>query len=362
MDREDLLAYAFKKSILSAREVKRLINIAGNFACLFENRLSADEIKDEKLFLRYVTACDVIYKSYRSIMEDGKLFYSDLIRRRIKWSIVTKEDYPRKLYEIEDPPVIIYYLGNLPSSDCLSVAIIGARQCSEYGYKCAVEFAQSFSKAGIQIISGLARGVDGVSQRKAIESGGSTFGVLGNGVDIVYPKENDDIFANICDKGGLLSEFEPGIAPNRRNFPARNRIISALSDVVLVIEAREQSGTLITVNQALEQGKEVYAVPGRITDSLSYGCNKLISEGAGIAYNPQMMLEGLGISYFNIEDRKDKCYDNNVLNALSNGPATISELYNILSDLMNYNELLLEITELEISGIIGRRGDSIFQI
>ena len=154
-------------------------------------------------------------------------------------------------------------------------------------------FARELSISGVQIISGLARGIDGIAQRNSIKVGGSTFGVLGCGVDVIYPKENDDIFNDILINGGLLSEFEPGTQPLRQYFPSRNRIISGLSDIVLVVEARKRSGTYITVTQALEQGREVYAVPGRITDALSDGCNNLIASGAGVAVDPNAVLEEL---------------------------------------------------------------------
>lgn len=359
MDIEDLYAYIFKQSIFSNREIKNMISVSGNFSNLISGDLCAEQLGDAKLYDKYICEIQKIKKDLNAKLDKSKMFYSDLIKRKIKWSLVTDEDYPSKLFSIPDPPTIIYYLGNLPKEDCISVAIIGARQCSDYGYKCATLFSECLSEAGVQIISGMARGVDGVSQRKAIETGGSTFGILGNGVDIVYPKENDDIFADICENGGLISEYEPGIPADKRHFPARNRIISALSDVILVIEAREKSGTLITVNQALEQGKEVYAVPGKITDNLSSGCNMLISEGAAAAISPQRMLSELGISFGSFPEHKA---ENKILELLSIKACTISALYENLSEYYDYNELLLQVSELEISGLVGRRGDLIFQI
>lgn len=189
-------------------------------------------------------------------------------------------NYPSRLVNIPDPPEGLYYIGSLPDSSLPSVAIIGARNCSGYGRQMAREFAREIALNGIQIISGLARGIDGIAQENAILAGGYTCGVLGNGVDICYPKENTKIY-ELCKKsGGLISEYPPKTAPHPRLFPARNRIISGLSDSVLVIEARERSGTLITVNMALEQGVDVYALPGRINETLSYGCNLLIRDGA----------------------------------------------------------------------------------
>jgi DNA processing protein len=155
------------------------------------------------------------------------------------------------------------------------------------------EFGKGLALSGVQIISGMARGVDGISQKAAIEAGGSSFGVLGCSVDICYPEENRDVYDKICLEGGLISEYHPGTEPKANLFPMRNRIISALSDIVLVVEARQKSGTQITVDQALEQGKEVLAIPGRVTDRLSDGCNFLISQGAGVALSVSDVLDRL---------------------------------------------------------------------
>ena len=214
-----------------------------------------------------------------------------LLDSKIRFIPRISEEYPQKLKAIPDAPFAIYVKGALPDPGKPSVAIIGARMCSDYGRYMSREFGKGLALAGVQIISGMARGVDGISQKAAISVGGSSFGVLGCGVDVCYPEENRDIFNSICENGGLISEYEPGTNPRANLFPARNRIISALSDVVLVVEARLHSGTQITVDQALEQGKEVFAIPGRVTDRLSDGCNYLISQGAGVAMTVDDVLE-----------------------------------------------------------------------
>ena len=147
----------------------------------------------------------------------------------------------------------------------------------------------------MQIISGMARGIDGIAQRAALEAGGESFGILGSGVDIVYPEQNREIYKMIEGHGGLISEHPEGTPPIGPNFASRNRIISGMCDMLLVIEARLKSGTSITVNNALEQGREIFAVPGRLTDGLSAGCNRLISEGAGAALHPDDILKALGL-------------------------------------------------------------------
>ena len=201
------------------------------------------------------------------------------------------ERFPEKLKNIQNAPFALYLKGDLPNPAKPSVAIIGARMCSEYGRYMARNFGRGLALAGVQIISGMARGIDGVSQKAAMAAGGKSFGVVGNGVDVCYPEENIDIYEELCCNGGVISEFPPGTMPKASFFPMRNRIISGLADIVLVIEAREKSGTQITVDTALEQGREVLAVPGRATDRLSDGCNLMISQGAGVALDVQDVLD-----------------------------------------------------------------------
>ncbi len=203
------------------------------------------------------------------------------------------ERFPEKLKNIPNAPFALYVKGSLPDPNKPSVAIIGARMCSEYGRYLARNFGRGLALAGVQVISGMARGIDGVSQKAAMTAGGKSFGIVGSGVDICYPPENIDIYNELYETGGIISEFAPGIMPQAKFFPLRNRIISGLADIILVIEAREKSGTQITVDTALEQGREVLAVPGRVTDRLSDGCNLMISQGAGIALDVMDVIDRL---------------------------------------------------------------------
>ena len=202
-------------------------------------------------------------------------------------------EFPEKLKDIPNAPFAIYVKGQLPDPDKPSVSIVGARMCSEYGRYMARQFGRGLALAGVQVISGMARGIDGIAQGAALEAGGKSFGVFGCGVDICYPPENKVIYDALLKNGGAISEFPPGTEPIANFFPMRNRIISALSDVLLVVEARQKSGTQITVDTALEQGREVLAVPGRVTDRLSDGCNYLISQGAGVAISVEDVLDRL---------------------------------------------------------------------
>lgn len=223
--------------------------------------------------------------------------YERMQERGIRLLTLKDREYPRRLADIPDKPYGIYYVGRMPEEDRKSIAVIGARECSEYGRHMAKVFGRELAKAGIQVISGMARGIDGISQKAALHAGGYSLGVLGCGVDICYPKENKGLYEELIAQGGVCSEYPPGVEPRALLFPLRNRIISALCDAVLVIEARRRSGTLITVDMALEQGKEVYALPGRATDLLSEGCNHLIRQGAGIITSPQELLDELSDTY-----------------------------------------------------------------
>ena len=205
-------------------------------------------------------------------------------------------EYPKRMKNLPDMPDKLYYIGRLPSDDIPTAAIVGARNCSIYGRVQAFSFAKALSSAGVQVISGLAGGIDAEGHKGALEGSMPTFAVMGNGVDICYPKSGRGTYRRILQEGGIISEYPPGTSPRAYFFPARNRIISALSDVVLVVEAREKSGSLITAGYALEQGKAVYAVPGAVGDALSLGCHKLIYDGAGIAFCPEIILEEWGIS------------------------------------------------------------------
>ncbi len=219
--------------------------------------------------------------------------YRGLQERGIGFVIRSDKEYPDRLREIPDPPQGIFYRGRLPDNRRPAVAVIGARDCSEYGRYVASELGRELGRRGISVISGMARGIDGISQEKALETGGVSYGVLGCGVDICYPRQNRPLYDRLLQEGGLLSSYVPGTPPLARNFPPRNRIVSGLADALVVIEARDRSGTLITVDMALEQGKEVYVVPGRVTDRLSDGCNRLLKQGAGVFLSPEEFLREL---------------------------------------------------------------------
>lgn len=192
-------------------------------------------------------------------------------------------DYPARLRGIYAPPAVLYVRGRLGLIDEeAAVSVVGTRSCTPYGTQAAEKIAFGLARQGALVISGAARGIDSAAHRGALRAGAPTVAVLGGGVDVIYPRENEALYADIAAAGALVSEYPPGTEALRWHFPARNRIISALSVATLVVEADERSGALITANTALEQGREVFAVPGPIDAPASRGCNRLIAEGAGI--------------------------------------------------------------------------------
>ena len=216
---------------------------------------------------------------------------------RIRQISSKSAEYPQKLNNYPKMPEILFAKGNLPDAKKPTAAIVGARACSPYGRIQAFRYAKILSSAGVQIISGMAYGIDAEAHKGALEGGTPTYAVLAGGVDICYPSGNRPLYDRILrENGGILSEQPPGMRARNYFFPARNRIISGLVDLVLIVEAREKSGSLITAQWALDQGKIVYAVPGPVNEALSMGCHKLIYDGAGIAYSPEILLRELGLN------------------------------------------------------------------
>ena len=234
---------------------------------------------------------------------------------RIRQISSKSAEYPQKLNNYPKMPEILFAKGNLPDAKKPTAAIVGARACSPYGRIQAFRYAKILSSAGVQIISGMAYGIDAEAHKGALEGGTPTYAVLAGGVDICYPSGNRPLYDRILrENGGILSEQPPGMRARNYFFPARNRIISGLADLVLIVEAREKSGSLITAQWALDQGKIVYAVPGAVNEALSMGCHKLIYDGAGIAYSPEILLRELGLNCEN----KVKSPEKNDLGLASN--------------------------------------------
>ena len=223
---------------------------------------------------------------------------------KVSMITIEEESFPERLTYLSDCPYALFYKGELPLSKERTVAIVGARMCSSYGRAAALELGERLAECGAAVISGMAAGIDSFGHWGAIKGGGRTYAVLGCGTDICYPRGGRELYEQIQAAGGLLSEYLPGTPPAAAQFPARNRLISGLADVIILIEAKEKSGSLITADCALEQGRDVYALPGRITDALSAGCNRLIAQGAGIFLSVEDVLMELSLSAVYAKEKK----------------------------------------------------------
>ncbi len=241
------------------------------------------------------------------------------------------ENYPRMLREIDQPPPVLYQKGEVVPEDETAVAIVGTRRVTAYGRGVTEELAAYLARNRITVVSGLARGVDAIAHRAALQAGGRTLAVLGSGVDRIYPPENQHLAEDIAQSGALLSDYPPGTAPESTNFPPRNRIISGLSLAVVVIEAGETSGALITASFAADQNRDVLAVPGNITAPNSKGTNTLIQNGARPYLKPEDILEVLNLEQVNTRKMARKALpadatEAQIIKVIAEGTMSVDEI------------------------------------
>jgi DNA processing protein len=270
----------------------------------------------------------------------------------IKVLFIKDPSFPQELKEIPYPPLFIYVKGEIPNTPRL--AIVGSRKPTPYGKEVAERFSKRLAEAGICLVSGLARGVDTIVHRTCLEKKGKTIAILGSALDVIYPSENRALYEDICASGGaILSEFPLGTKPRRENFPRRNRLISGLSKGVLVIEAGERSGTLITAKWAQEQGREVLAVPGSIFSEQSRGTHYLIKEGAIPVTTPEEILDYFGLTHLDSNQKPPiplSLEEERVLSLISSYPVHFEEL---LSQTCLSPPLLLQILmDLELKNLV----------
>ncbi|MDO8603269.1 MAG: DNA-processing protein DprA [Candidatus Omnitrophota bacterium] len=259
-----------------------------------ENIFKADEtrLKEVKEISPLITS-----RIPQAIKEISLKEETDLIKKHgVKVVTFLDHDYPENLKSIYDPPVVLYIKGKILPEDKLAVAIVGSRLASFYGTQTAERLGFELASHGITVVSGLARGIDSASHKGALKAKMRTIAVLGSGLANIYPKENTKLAERISESGAVISEFPMLTIPDRGNFPKRNRIISGLSLGVVCVEAAEKSGALITCDCALEQGREVFAVPGKVDSMTSKGTNKLIKQGAKLAQGIEDILEELNLS------------------------------------------------------------------
>ena len=263
--------------------------------------------------------------------------------------------YPEILEDIPDPPVVLFCRGNLEGFLSMpAVAVIGSRRCTRYGRSVARTLAGDFVRSGVAVVSGLARGIDGEAHMGALDASGVTMAVLGSGLDVVYPPEHAELARRIAEKGVLVSEYPPGTEPARYRFPERNRLISGFSMGVVVVEAGRRSGTMITVNTALDQGRDVFAVPGEVTRAFSIGTNMLLRDGAGVVITAADVLEPLGIAGKDTPGPADRAELSGTGRAIVDSLAAQTLHFDQLLRKVGVGRAVLqsELLELEMAGIV----------
>ncbi len=293
---------------------------------------------------------------------------TNIEKQNINVLTIYDENYPTGLRYIDDNPKVLYVKGNIIQEDRIAIAVVGSRKATAYGKWACEKFTKELVNLGTTIISGLASGIDTIAHKTAIDNGGRTIGILGNGIDVVYPKKNLYLYNEVENNGGIVSEFPLGTQPLAFNFPQRNRIISGLSMGVIVIEAQEKSGSLITAHHALEQGKDVFALPGNINSIFSGGTNKLIKDGAKPLLEIEDVIEEIyelkekiilskkmSIDYSNYSETEIK-----VIKLLEEGPAHSDTIvYKTGIDVVTLNSVL---TILELKGSIKELSNRTFTI
>ncbi|WP_300408102.1 DNA-processing protein DprA [Lagierella sp.] len=264
------------------------------------------------------------------------------------------DDYPENLNYIDDPPLMLYYMGTLSKEDGLGLSIVGSRKCTSYGAWACKELAYELSRNKIPIISGLAYGIDRIAHEVSLENNNRTVAVIGNGLDIVYPYKHKELYKKIVNNGVIFSEYALGVEPLHYNFPYRNRIISGIGQGVVVIEAQKKSGTLITANYAADQGKDVFALPGNINSFYSVGTNDLIKDGAKIITDVDDILEEIHCPNKKQEEviqlTLDDPIENNIINLLISSPCTCDIISNQLG--LPIDEVNANLTKLEMKGYV----------
>ncbi len=299
MNRENENQYFYFLQSVQGIGKKTIRNLLNEFLCTKDIFHASEKellhfltIKQTTSFLRARESFD-----WRKVCES-------LDKQNLHYYSMRDLEYPKRLRQIQDAPISLFVKGRLPAEDRPSAAIVGTRSCSQYGRNMTEIYAKMMTELGFNIISGMARGIDGIAQNITVSNHGNTYAVLGCGADLCYPPENQVLYDKIAQSGGIISEYFPGTQPKPQLFPPRNRIISGLCDILLVIEARLQSGTCITVDMALEQGRDIYVLPGRLNDPLSVGCNRLIRQGAYMLPPPQEFREELQDRWKNLGSKK----------------------------------------------------------
>lgn len=282
-----------KVPLIGPQKVRNIVNTFNDVPSIFslsEKELCSVDLIDQK-------SAQAIRRFNQ--FDWGKILYEKTISKNIDMITCWDEEYPFLLKKIYDPPVLLYAKGQSLQSKEDCVAIVGTRACTQYGKRVALQLAEQLSLKGIVIVSGLARGIDTFAHKATVNNAQRTISVLGSGIDVIYPSENRKLVEQIIEKGTIVSEFPIGTKPDAPNFPRRNRIISGISHGTIVVEAGDRSGAILTALNAVDQNREVFAIPGRIDDKQSLGCIRLIRNGAIPVKNGEQVIATIQKQMFN---------------------------------------------------------------
>ncbi len=353
--RMDDLRYWIGFNLVKGVGAARLRRLLDHFGSLAEAwTASNDEIR----------AAGLDRRTTESLLAARASLDLDAALRRVRAAGVTvytwdSPDYPRSLRNIAQPPPVLFVHGTITEADEWAVALVGTRRPSAYGREAARELAAGLAASGVTVVSGLARGIDAAAHRAALEAGGRTLAVLGSGLDCLYPAEHRDLAAAIARSGAVISDYAFGTQPEAANFPPRNRIISGLSKGVVVVEAGDDSGALITADFALEQGRDVFAVPGNIGQRSSRGPNRLIQQGAKLVQDVNDILEELNLTLVNERQQTRAAIpadqtEAQVLACLSSEPMHIDEVSAQLS--LPMSQVSGTLALMELKGLVRQVG------
>ncbi|MFZ5943722.1 MAG: DNA-processing protein DprA [Bacillota bacterium] len=351
---EDILYWSFVHSLWGIGRNKDITRLLVEIKGAEFWKLNSKEITSRFPFISQEMADELTAKKQDFHIDDE---YYKINKHNVKIISILSQEYPKTLRQIASPPPLLYVRGSL-LKDPLSIAVVGARKATFYGRKCAEQLSFQLGKNGVQIISGLARGIDSSGHQGAIKAKASTIAVLGSGVDVIYPRENVRLYNEIIasGEGAVISEFPMGTSPLKINFPIRNRLISGLSDGIIIIEAGEKSGSLITAEFGLEQGKDIFVVPGPIDNPLYKGSHKLIKEGAKLIDSIEDILEEYGQMSLLKEFADTKVNlspeETAILNLLSSRPISPEEI--LKNSSFTTQKILSILGLLEIKGLIKR--------
>lgn len=371
MNRDDLKFWIALKSISGIGNInfQALLDKCGSAPAVFDATVS--DLKSVEGISKETASAIADFKSWGKVKEELEQL------KKCHVNIITYQDdlYPQKLLNIYDHPPYIYAMGNLKQDD-INLAIVGSRAASIYGKYTTEKISRELALKGLTVVSGMARGIDSAAHRGAITAHGRTIAVLGSGLDVIYPPENKKLFQDITQNGAVISEFPLGTPPRSSNFPARNRIISGMSYGVVIVEAGEKSGSLITARLASEQGREVFAVPGSIDSAGSRGTNKLIKQGAKLIENIDDILEEIlpqienvsisrhASSDSEVRETSDKLpesfndIEQKIMDALSNKRVHVDDV--IASTRMTSGDVLSTLTTMELKGMIQQHPGKFF--